>query len=155
MKIKNPSALIISILIPLAVGSLSSLFTRNSVGIYNSLNKAAISPPSYIFPIAWTILYILMGISSYLIFVSEDEKKGKALTIYAIQLFFNFFWSIIFFTCSQYLLAFVWIIALILLIIVMIYAFYQISPVAAYLQIPYLLWCLFAAYLSFMVYLMN
>jgi len=118
-------------------------------------NKPAFNPPAFLFPIVWTILYILMGISSYIIYSSDNQNKGKALTIYAIQLFFNFFWSIIFFGSSQYLLAFVWLVILIILIIVMIYKFYTIEPMAAYLQIPYLLWCLFAAYLNFMIYRLN
>lgn len=155
MKIKNPEALILSILIPLAVGSFSSLITRNTIDIYNTINKASISPPSYVFPIVWTILYILMGLSSYIIYVSDSEKKESALKIYALQLFFNFFWSILFFTFSQYLFAFIWLIVLIVLIIIMIYAFYQINPVAAFLQIPYLLWCLLAAYLNYTIILLN
>lgn len=154
MKIKNKSALIISILIPLAVGSLSALLSGNTAE-YGSLNKPALSPPSYIFPIVWTILYILMGISSYIIYESNHPEKGKALKLYAAQLFFNFFWSIIFFGWSQYFLAFLWLAPLILILIVMIKQFYQISPPAAYLQIPYLVWCLFAAYLNFMIFRMN
>ncbi len=153
MKIKNKSALIISILIPILVGSLSSLFSGNMS--YSTFNKPSFSPPSFIFPIVWTILYILMGISSYIIYSSDDKNKGKALVTYAIQLFFNFFWSIIFFGSSQYLLAFIWLIILIILIVIMIYQFYHIEPLAAYLQIPYLLWCIFAAYLNFMIYKLN
>ena len=153
MKIKNKSLLIISILIPILVGTLSSLFSGNMS--ISMLNKPSLSPPSFLFPIVWTILYILMGISSYIIYSSDNQNKGKALAIYAIQLIFNFFWSIIFFGSSQYLLAFVWLIALIIIIIIMIYQFYAIEPLAAYLQIPYLLWCLFAAYLNFMIYRLN
>ncbi len=153
MKIKNKSSLIISILIPILIGTLSSLFSGNMSA--SMFNKPSFSPPSFLFPIVWTILYILMGISSYIIYSSDSPNKGKALTIYAIQLFFNFFWSIIFFCSSQYLFAFVWLIALIIIIIMMIYQFYAIDPLAAYLQIPYLLWCLFAAYLNFMIYRLN
>lgn len=154
MKIKDKSALIISILIPLAVGVISSLLSGNA-STYAALNKPALSPPSYIFPIVWTILYILMGISSYIIYSSNDPAKSKALRTYGLQLFFNFFWSIIFFGLSQYLLAFLWLIVLIFLIIVMIKQFYAISPIAAYLQIPYLVWCIFAAYLNWTVFIMN
>ncbi len=153
MKIKNKSSLIISILIPILVGTLSSLFSGDmSTSMFN---KPSFSPPSFLFPIVWTILYILMGISSYIIYSSENKNKRKALVIYAVQLFFNFFWSILFFGSSQYLLAFVWLLALIIIIIMMIYQFYAIEPLAAYLQIPYLLWCLFAAYLNFMIYRLN
>lgn len=154
MKIKNTSALIIAILIPLAVGSLSSLLSGN-MDTYAMMNRPSISPPAIVFPIVWTILYILMGISSYLIYQSENENKEKALRIYALQLFFNFLWSIIFFGFSQYFFAFIWLLALIVILIIMIYEFYKISPLAAYLQIPYLLWCIFAAYLNYMIYQLN
>ena len=154
MKIKNKSALIISILIPLAVGSLSSLLSGN-MSTFQSLNKPPLSPPPYIFPIVWTILYIMMGISSYIIYTSDSPDRDNALKIYGIQLFFNFFWSILFFGLSQYLFAFFWLLILIVIIIVMIYKFYQISPLSAYLLIPYLIWCLFAASLNFMFYKLN
>lgn len=154
MNIKNKSTLIIFILIPLAAGSLSALLSGNSAA-YLALNKPPLSPPSFLFPIVWTILYILMGISSYIIYESEDPEKNKALRLYFIQLFFNFLWSIFFFGFSMYLFAFLWLLVLIILIALMIYQFHKISPVAAYLQIPYLIWCLFAAYLNFMIYQLN
>ncbi|MCB6609499.1 TspO/MBR family protein [[Clostridium] symbiosum] len=154
MKIKNKSALIISILTPLAVGSLSSLLSGNASG-YSSLNKPPLSPPSFLFPIVWTILYVLMGISSFIIHESHSPKKEKALKLYRLQLFFNFFWSIIFFGWSLYLAAFLWLAVMILIIALMIRQFLQISPAAAFLQIPYLIWCLFAAYLNLMIYLLN
>lgn len=153
MKIKNKTHIIISILIPLAVGVLSSLLSGSMS--YSTFHKPSFSPPSYLFPIVWTVLYVLMGISSYIIYSSNGLNKDKALTTYGIQLFFNFFWSILFFSFSQYLFAFVWLILLIILIVVMIYQFYRIQPLAAYLQIPYLLWCLFAAYLNFAIYRLN
>lgn len=153
MSNKKATDLLCSILIPLATGILSSLLSGNMS--YNTLNKPAFSPPGYIFPVVWTVLYILMGISSYLIYSSDAPGKTNALRTYRIQLFFNFFWSILFFRYSLYLPAFLWLIILIVLIAVMIYRFYQISPLAAYLQIPYLLWCLFAAYLNFSIYLLN
>lgn len=153
MRNRKETDLLFSILIPLATGVLSTLLSGNMS--YNPLNKPAFSPPGYIFPVVWTILYILMGVSFYLIYVSAAPGKEKALRIYWIQLIFNFFWSIIFFRLSLYLPAFLWLIILIVLIAVMIYLFYKISPLAAYLQIPYLLWCLFAAYLNFSIYLLN
>lgn len=154
MKIKNKSALILSILIPLAVGSLSSLLSGNASG-YSSLNKPPLSPPSLVFPIVWTILYVLMGLSSFLIHESHSPKKENALKLYRLQLFFNFFWSIIFFGWSLYLAAFLWLAVMILIIALMIRQFLQISPAAAFLQIPYLIWCLFAAYLNLMIFLLN
>ena len=154
MKSKNISALLISIMIPLAVGSISALISGNTMA-YQTLIRPPLSPPAFLFPGVWTILYLLMGISSYMIYVSGDPNTGKALKYYALQLLFNFGWSILFFGLSQYLLSFIWLIALILLIAVMIYQFYRISPLAACLQIPYLLWCLFAAYLNLSIYLLN
>lgn len=154
MKIRNKSALIISILIPLAVGSMSALFSGN-MSSYFMLDKPAFSPPGFIFPIVWTILYILMGISSYIIYSSYSPNKFKALLFYGLQLFFNFCWSIIFFGLNLYLFAFIWLIALIFLIIIMIRRFNIVSPIAAYLQIPYLIWCIFAAYLNFFIFILN
>jgi len=154
-KIKSKSTLIISILIPLAIGVLSALLSGDMSLEYSSVNKPALSPPSFIFPIVWTILYILMGISSYIVYMSDNKNKEIALKIYALQLFFNFFWSIIFFRFSQYIISFLWLIVLIILIIIMIYQFYKINKTSSYLQIPYLLWCLFASYLNFMVSQLN
>ncbi len=154
MKIKDKSTFFIYLLIPLAVGSLSAFISGNAA-MYSVINKPPLSPPSFVFPVVWTVLYILMGLSSYIVSVSDNPSKGAALKVYAVQLFFNFCWSIIFFGFSQYLFAFIWLLALIALIVLMIYKFYKISPLSAYLQIPYLLWCLFAAYLNFMIYKLN
>ena len=154
MKPQNRSSLIIAILIPLAVGSLSALISGN-MALYSTINKPAFSPPSIVFPIVWTILYVLMGISSYIIYSSDSADKTKALKIYALQLFFNFCWSILFFRYQLYLFSFLWLVILIVLICIMIKDFYKINPAAAYLQIPYLLWCIFAAYLNFSIYTMN
>ncbi|MCH5251314.1 MAG: tryptophan-rich sensory protein [Lachnospiraceae bacterium] len=154
MKIKDKSSLIIAILIPIAVGTLSALFSGN-MQIYSRINKPALSPPGILFPIVWTILYILMGISSYIIYESNDLNKESALRTYALQLFFNFFWSIIFFRLNLYFTSFMWLLALIFLIVKMIVQFHRIKPIAAYLQVPYLLWCIFAAYLNFMIFRLN
>lgn len=154
MKIKNKSLLTISILIPIAVGSLSALFSGD-MSLYSKINKPPLSPPEFLFPIVWLILYVLMGISSYIIYESDSMYKSDALKIYALQLLFNFFWSIFFFRYNLYFFSFIWIMIMIALIIMMIYEFYKISPLAAYLQIPYLLWCIFAAYLNLMIYKLN
>lgn len=145
--------LIIAILIPLAVGSLSSLLSRNGLKLFDLLNKPAFTPPAILFPIIWTILFILMGIASYLVY--EKGSHTKALTLYAIQLFFNFFWSIWFFTYGCFLFAFFWLLCLWGLILATIIAFYQISKTSAYLLLPYLLWVAFAGYLNFAFYLIN
>ena len=154
MKIRNKSALIISILIPLTVGTMSALFSGN-MSSYSILNKPAFSPPGFIFPVVWTILYILMGASSYIVYFSNSSIKSKDLLLYCIQLFFNFCWSIIFFGLDLFLFAFIWLIALIFIIIIMIRQFLIVNPLSAYLQIPYLIWCIFAAYLNFSIFLLN
>lgn len=152
---KKISTLIICILIPIAVGSLSALFTQNTLSTFNQINKPSLSPPAIVFPIVWFLLYLLMGISSYIICSSDSSLKKTALMWYGIQLFFNFTWSLIFFNLQNYLFSFIWLIALIFCILIMMMKFYKISPLAAYLQIPYLLWCLFAAYLNFSIYMLN
>lgn len=146
---------IISILTPLVVGFISSLLSNNAKDIYMELIKPPLSPPGFVFPIVWTIIYILMGIASYFIFIDDSIYKNKALQLYRTSLIFNFFWSIIFFRLGFYLLAFVWLLVLIYIIINMIIVFYKIKPLAAYLLIPYLLWCLYAAYLNLGIYILN
>ncbi len=146
--------LITCIAIPLAVGSLSALLTRNSMETFNAITKPALAPPGWLFPIVWTILYVLMGIASYLVLTS-GKPNDKALTTYGIQLVFNFFWSIIFFNLELYLFAFIWLVLLWLLILKTVRLFYQISKPAGYLMIPYLLWVTFAGYLNFSIYVLN
>lgn len=154
MNIKDKSAFILALLIPIAVGTLSALFS-GTMELYTQINKPELAPPGFLFPIVWTVLYILMGISSYIIFASDAPGKTRALNIYALQLFFNFFWSILFFRFHWYFISFLWLLVMIMLIVIMIGAFHKIKPLAAYLQIPYLLWCVFAAYLNFMIYRLN
>ena len=151
----NWKQLLISIGISLGTGALAGFLTQNSMEVYSQLKQPALSPPGWIFPVVWTILYILMGISAYLIYESNSPKKEKALTIYVWQLFFNFLWSIIFFNLQNILLAFIVLIILWILIVAMIKAFKEINPLAAWLQIPYLLWVTFAGYLNLMLYILN
>ena len=146
--------LITCIAIPLAVGSLSALLTRNSMETFNAITKPGLAPPSWLFPVVWTILYVLMGIASYLVLTSGKPNE-KALTTYGIQLIFNFFWSLIFFNLELYLFAFVWLVLLWLLILKTTLLFYQISKPAGYLMVPYLLWVTFAGYLNLSIYLLN
>ncbi len=148
----------ISILISLGVGGLSAFLTKNSMDIYEEINQPPLSPPSILFPIVWSILFVLMGISAAIIYTYKEEEPAAvkdALVVYAISLFFNFFWTIIFFNMQAYLFAFVWLIALWILIILTITSYKKISPLAAYLQIPYLIWVTFAAYLNLGVWVLN
>lgn len=146
---------IVSIAIALGVGGLGAFLTMNSMDIYATLNQPALSPPGFLFPIVWTILYTLMGISSAIIYKSNDLDRTNALKIYGFQLVVNFLWTIIFFNLRQFLFAFIWLVLLDVLVIVMIVKFYKVSPLAAWLQIPYLLWILFATYLNLGIYLLN
>ncbi len=156
MKIKK-TTLIIFILIPLLVGGLSALLTMGAMKDFALINKPPLSPPAWLFPVVWTVLYILMGISSYIIYTApvSDEKALKALIPYGIQLIFNFFWSIIFFNLGWYLFAFIWLVVMLLFILITFKRFYEISKPAAFLLIPYILWTIFAGYLNFGIYLLN
>ena len=142
-----------AILIPVLVGGIVGFFISGSID-YNSLEKPFLSPPSITFPIVWTIIYILMGIS-YAILESNSLVNSKINSIYYLQLFFNALWPIAFFLLKWRLFAFIWIIILAVLIIIMIARFYEKQKTAAWLQVPYLLWALFATYLNFGVYLLN
>ena len=146
--------LLICIVIPLAVGGLSAFLTRDDMQIFESLNQPALSPPGWLFPVVWTILYIMMGIASYLVLVSGKPNE-EALQAYRAQLFFNFLWSIIFFNLEKYLLALLWLVGLWVLILLSIVRFYRISKPAGWLMIPYLLWVTFAGYLNFMIWRLN
>ena len=148
----------IAIAIPLAVGGLSAFITRNSMGIYDKINQPFLAPPSWLFPVVWTILYILMGVSTGLIYRdknSSTEDKRKAFVLYGLNLFLNFFWSIIFFNFGSFFIAFLWLMLMIFVIVKMITAFNKVSPTAAYLQVPYIIWCCFASYLTASIWLMN
>lgn len=155
MKKINIPLLIICILIPLAVGFLSSLFAGNNFDAYQNITQPPFSPPAFVFPIVWTILYVLMGISSYIVLTSNSASKGFALKLYGANLFFNFFWSIIFFRYFEFLFAFIWLILLLVIVVWMVLEFRKISKISALLNVPYILWLIFAAYLNFGVYLLN
>ena len=155
MTLKKYKPYLFSITIPLAVGGVSAFFTMKGMPYYDTQIKPWFSPPDAVFPIVWTILYILMGISAARIWQSADPKKKQALKTYVLQLAVNFFWSVIFFGLHQYFLAFLWLLLLIILIAKMILQFAQIDKTAAKLQIPYLLWCCFAAILNFEVWWLN
>ena len=142
-----------SILIPVIIGGIVGLIISGSID-YNSLQKPVLSPPSILFPIMWTILYILMGIS-YGILKSNNLTDSNINLIYYLQLFVNAMWSIIFFTLKFRLFAFIWIIILDILVIIMIIKFYNKNKLSGLLQLPYLLWILFASYLNLSIYLLN
>ncbi len=148
--------LIFLILIPLIVGIISALLTKNGMSNFDLINKPSFAPKKILFPIVWTILYILMGISSYLIYVNEKiVNKDYELFLYFLQLSFNFFWSIIFFNLKWYLFSFIWLIIMFIIILIITFKFYKINKYSSYLLIPYCIWVLFALVLNFSIYLLN
>lgn len=150
--------LLISLAISLGVGALSALLTISSFkGFYGTINNPPLTPPSIVFPIVWTVLFFLMGISAYLVYVSYASKgtKQTALEMYFFQLLINFVWPIIFFNYRLFLVAFVWILLLIFLVVLMIIKFFKASKTSAFLQLPYLLWITFAAYLNLAIFILN
>ena len=153
IKLIKWKSLIISILIPNVLGFIGSLF-GNVMNGFNGINKPSFIPPAIVFPIVWTILYILMGIS-YGILKTNNQTDEEIDWIYYIQLAINALWSIIFFTFKWRLFAFIWIILLAIAVISMIIKFYNKNKVAGLLQIPYILWIIFAAYLNFGFYILN
>ena len=147
---------IIAIIIPLGIGLLSYLLTKNGISNYvNTLHKPGFAPPGFLFGIVWTILYILMGLSSYYIYESMDCHKSNCLLLYILNLFLNFSWTIIFFNLEARLFAFLFIILLDVVVVLMSMCFYGINRKAGLLNIPYIIWLLFATVLNFSVYLLN
>lgn len=154
---KKYKTYVISSLIALGVGLLSALFTRGNMNL-SFIKQPPLSPPAFLFPIVWTVLYILMGISSAKIFeqkASQPEEVRCALSTYASSLVVNFAWSIIFFNFAAYFIAFLWIILLEFLIIKTILHYKKIDKTAALLQIPYATWVAFASYLTLSITVLN
>lgn len=145
------------ILLAEAVGALSGWLSREGSEVFSqTVIQPPLSPPAILFPIVWTILYALMGIGAAQVSLTPSSpERSRSLNLVVIQLVVNFFWSLIFFNAQAYGFAFLWLLLLWMLVLLMILAFRQVDPVAAWLQIPYLLWLTFAAYLSFGVWYLN
>ena len=152
---KKVKPYVLSIALALAVGGLSALLSRNGMEEYRFLEQPALSPPGFLFPAVWTLLFVLMGIGAAMVWKSGDVRRRPALRVYAVQLLVNFLWPIFFFTLGWRLFALIWLLLLLALVGLMIRRFYAIAPLAAYFQVPYLLWLCFAAYLNFGVWLLN
>ena len=152
----NWKKLLICLAIPLAVGGLGALL-GGGMDTYQTLHQPPLSPPGWLFPIVWTILYLLMGWASYRILVSDAprEERKKALTFYGIQLFLNFLWPVVFFGLGWYWAAFILLLALWVMIYLTMHLFGLIDDTAENLLIPYLLWVTFAGYLNLGVALLN
>lgn len=148
MKVKN----LFYLFFPIILGSLVG-FIINGYIDYNSLAKPFLAPPSWIFPVMWSIIYLLMGISYYI--YRKDDEDTIVSVIYYIQLFVNLLWSIIFFVFKFRLFACIWIVLLDVFVLFMIYLFWNKKRLSAYLNIPYMLWILFATYLTIGIYLLN
>lgn len=145
----NWKALIVSIAISLGVGVLSALLTMGGMQQYQDMYQPPLAPPGWLFPVVWTILYILMGIAAYLVYeTKESEERSTALKLYGIQLFFNGVWSLIFFGANAYFLSFAWLVLLWFFIYLTTKEFLQLDKTAGILMIPYLAWVTFAGYLN-------
>ncbi len=148
---------VISASIPILVGVLASILTRGGMMAFETVKQPPLTPPGWLFPIVWTILYAMMGIAAYLVTVSgaDSMKIDEALLFYGIQLLVNFFWPIFFFGFEWYFAALLLLAALWLLIFHTITLFLPISKTAAYLMIPYLVWVTFAGYLNLGIWWLN
>ena len=148
---------ILSIAVPLLTGGLAAFLTKDGMAAFEAVNKPPLSPPSWVFPVVWTVLYVLMGISFYRIITSENtpEQIQPAIGIYLWQLFFQFCWPLLFFGAALYFAAFLWLIVLWILIVIMILRFGKLDKTAGGLNIFYLLWVSFAGYLNLGIALLN
>lgn len=157
MKKENRKTYVWAILLTEAVGALSGWLSKSGMRLYSdTVSQPPLSPPSWLFPIVWGILYALMGISAARIYLSPPSpERSRGLNLYVLQLIVNFFWSLIFFNAQAFLFAFFWLMFLWLLVLGMIFLFYRTDPLAGKLQIPYLLWLSFAAYLNLGVWYLN
>ena len=150
---KKTKSLLFCIIITLIIGSIPSIFVITN-NVYKTLNKPFLSPPGILFPIVWTILFILMGISLYR--VNKYKKSfDNPNYIYFFQLIVNALWTPIFFGLNLYLFAFFWLIFILILVIIMLYKFYKIDKLSAYINIPYIIWLLFAGYLNLFIFILN
>lgn len=150
-------SLIIAIAIPLIGGFLVSRATRNAVLSFGELNKPPLSPPAAVFPIAWTILYILMGIGSYLVInkITNESARAWGVVLYIIQLGLNFGWSFVFFNMQKYIVAFMVLLLLWIAVFLMMKAYKKVSLLAFIITIPYIAWLTFAGYLNIGIALLN
>lgn len=154
---KNFKAYAFFVLSALGVGGLSALLTAGTMDVYKEVATPPLSPPSVLFPIVWTVLYVLMGVCAAWVYLASapEGKKRRALAVYAISLGFNFLWSIFFFRLRWFLFSFFWLLGLLFLVLRTVADYRDVSPRAAYLQIPYALWVTFAGYLNFGIWFLN
>ena len=144
---KKYKSLILNIALPLGIGIVAGLITMGAMEDFAALNPPPLSPPGWLFPVVWTILYVLMGVSSWRI--RRIDKQARPLGVYYVSLVFNFFWPIFFFVCHMWLLSLIWLLILWVLVLIYTIGYFRIDRVAGRLQVPYAVWCLFAIYLNF------
>ena len=149
--------LLLALALPLAVGGFSAFLTRDGMRAFASLRQPPLSPPAWLFPVVWTLLYLSMGLAAYLVWVSgvSDRRRDRALTVYGLSLAANFLWPILFFTVQAWLAAFLLLLLLWALVGIAALLFGAITPRAGKLLLPYLAWLTFAAYLNLGVWLLN
>lgn len=152
---ENKVSAFIIIVLTLLGGAISGLLTMGSREAYAALQQPPLAPPGWLFPVVWTVLYILMGLGLSLVRHENREAAGPSTRIYIIQLLVNLLWPLFFFRWELRGFAFFWILLLIALVVIMILRFDRVSTTAAWLQIPYLLWLTFAAYLNLTIWLLN
>ena len=143
------------IAIPLLIGGLSALITMGNMQLFDSINKPPLAPPKWLFPVVWTILYIMMGIASYFLYKADSEEGREALVLYGIQLFFNFWWSIIFFNLKAYWFAAIWLFTMWIIILILLIKSKKIDVRSFWLLLPYFLWTTFAFYLNVGIAILN
>lgn len=150
---------ILCIIAPLLVGGVASLIAGGRMATFSNLNLPPLAPPAILFPIVWTILYILMGVASFLIWKAgrgaKKEASKTALILYGIQLALNFGWTIVFFNLGQYWMAFAWLVVLLIMVIALTVKTAGLSKAAMWMLVPYVVWCLFAGYLNLMIAILN
>lgn len=148
---------LLALLLPMTVGILSASLSRKGITLYKTMDKPPLAPPAFLFPLAWTILYFMMGSASYIVLITNAPKqqKSKAAAFYLVQLAMNFFWSIIFFNLEMYLFAFLWLIAMWCIVIICTLRFLFINKLAGCLLIPYVLWLTFAGYLNLGAFILQ
>jgi len=134
---------------------LGGIVTYIGMPRFQNTVQPPLSPPAYLFPIVWTLLFLLMSVSAAIIYDSDDEISPKALFLYMIQLTLNFWWCVLFFGFRLYFFSFIWLLLLLLTVFVMTVLFYRVNKLAGILQIPYILWLMFAAYLNFGIWFLN
>ena len=147
---------VLFILLTEGVGILSGLLTRQGIEAYSMVEKSALTPPAIVFPIVWTILYALMGVGAARVWLTNpSDARTKGLAFFTFQLIFNFFWSIFFFNRQAYGFSLLWLIVMWVLILLMTVEYAKVDKLAAWLQIPYLVWVAFAGYLNYAVWQLN